>query len=313
MAPALVFDRISKFFGAARALEDVSFAVESGEILGLVGPNGAGKTTAMQVAAGFLLPSAGGGSLMGRRFGDAAARRQLGFLPDAPVFFAGNALSALRFAAALNDQSPSREAMERVLTRVGLTEWKRDVRRFSRGMQQRLGLAQALVHSPRVLILDEPASALDPQGVLEVRTLLQELRAAGAAILLSSHQLNEVAMVSDRIAFLHEGQLLRYGRLDELLASPGEMEIVLRNLPSDAEVEAEWGAASSPGTWRIAEGKTQRFLEMAWARGAELVSATPVRGDLTALFLQWTKTDWTKTESTKAEDATGKPSEAPHV
>jgi ABC-2 type transport system ATP-binding protein len=313
MPPALVFDRISKFFGAARALEDVSFAVESGEVLGLVGPNGAGKTTAMQVATGFLLPSSGGGSLMGRRFGDATARRQLGFLPDAPVFFAGNALSALRFAAALNDQSPSREAMERVLTRVGLTEWKRDVRRFSRGMQQRLGLAQALVHAPRVLILDEPASALDPQGVLEVRTLLQELRAAGAAILLSSHQLNEVAMVSDRIAFLHEGQLLRYGRLDELLASTGEMEIVLRNLSPDGEFDAQWGAASSPATWRIADGETQRFLEMAWARGAELVSATPVRGDLTALFLEWTKTEWTKSERTNAEDAKGKRSEASHV
>jgi ABC-2 type transport system ATP-binding protein len=308
MPPALVFDHISKYFGVARALEDVSFAVESGEILGLVGPNGAGKTTAMQVATGFLLPSSGGGSLMGRRFGDASARGQLGFLPDAPVFFAGNALSALRFAAALNDQSPSRETMERVLMRVGLTEWKRDVRRFSRGMQQRLGLAQALVHSPRVLILDEPASALDPQGVLEVRTLLQELRATGAAILLSSHQLNEVAMVSDRIAFLHEGQLLRYGRLDELLASTGEMEIVLRSFPPDAEFEAQWGAASSTATWRIAEGETQRFLEMAWARGAELVSATPVRGDLTALFLEWTKT-----ERAKAEGAKGKRSEASHV
>src|SRR5256885_13867713 len=112
MPPALVLDRISKSFGEARALDEVSFAVESGEILGLVGPNGAGKTTAMQVATGFLIPSSGEGSLMGRPFGDAAARRQLGFVPDAPVFFAGNALSALRFAAALNDQSPSREAME---------------------------------------------------------------------------------------------------------------------------------------------------------------------------------------------------------
>ena len=134
MPPALVFDRVSKYFGEARALDEVSFAVEPGEILGLVGPNGAGKTTAMQIATGFLLPSSGDGSLMGRRFSDATARRQLGFVPDAPVFFQGNALSALRFAAALNDLSPSREAREQVLTRVGLTEWKRDVRRFSRGV-----------------------------------------------------------------------------------------------------------------------------------------------------------------------------------
>jgi ABC-2 type transport system ATP-binding protein len=301
MPPALVFDGVSKYFGEARALDDVSFAVEPGEILGLVGPNGAGKTTAMQIATGFLLPSSGDGSLMGRRFSDATARRQLGFVPDAPVFFQGNALSALRFAAALNDLSPSREAMEQVLTRVGLTEWKRDVRRFSRGMQQRLGLAQALVHAPRVLILDEPASALDPEGVLKVRTLLQELRAAGAAILLSSHQLSEVAMVSDRIAFLHEGRLLRYGRLDELLESKGEMEIVLRNFTPDADFAAQWGAASAQGTWRIAAGEARRFLEMVWTRGAELVSATPVRGDLTTLFLEWTKTEWTKDEQTSSE------------
>jgi len=301
MPPALVFDRISKYFGEARALEEVSFAVEPGEILGLVGPNGAGKTTAMQIATGFLLPSSGDGSLMGRRFSDAAERRQLGFVPDAPVFFQGNALSALRFSAALNDLSPSREAMEQVLMRVGLVEWKRDVRRFSRGMQQRLGLAQALVHAPRVLILDEPASALDPEGVLKVRTLLQELRAEGAAILLSSHQLSEVATVSDRIAFLHEGKLLRYGRLDELLESKGEMEIVLRNFTPEAGFAAQWGEASATGTWRIAAGEARRFLETVWTRGAELVSATPLRGDLTTLFLEWTKTEGTKDERTSSE------------
>jgi len=286
--PALVLDHVSKHFGKAQALNDVSFAVEAGEIVGLVGPNGAGKTTAMQIAVGFLLPSSGGGWLMGRRFGDAKARRVLGFVPDAPVFFAGNAFDALRFAARLNDVTPTGEAVERVLTRVGLTEWKRDVRRFSRGMQQRLALAQALVHSPRMLILDEPASALDPQGVLDVRALLKELRAEGAAILLSSHQLSEVALVSDRIAFLHEGRLLRYGRLDELAGSTEQVEVVLRSFTPDAEFVARWGEPNGAGAWRIPSRRTRDFLEDAWARGAELMSATPVRGDLTSLFLEWT-------------------------
>lgn len=286
--PALVLDHVSKHFGKAQALNDVSFAVEAGEIVGLVGPNGAGKTTAMQIAVGFLLPSSGGGWLMGQRFGDAKARRVLGFVPDAPVFFAGNAFDALRFAAHLNDVTPTREAMERVLTRVGLTEWKRDVRRFSRGMQQRLALAQALVHSPRMLILDEPASALDPQGVLDVRALLKELRAEGAAILLSSHQLSEVALVSDRIAFLHEGRLLRYGRLDELAGSTEQVEVVLRSFTPDAEFVARWGEPNGAGAWRIPSKRTRDFLEDAWTRGAELMSATPVRGDLTSLFLEWT-------------------------
>src|ERR1700761_7654171 len=297
MPPALVFDRVSKNFGESRALDEVSFAVEPGEILGLVGPNGAGKTTAMQIATGFLLPSSGDGSLMGRRFSDAAERRQLGFVPDAPVFFQGNALSALRFAAALNNLSPSREAMEQVLTRVGLTEWKRDVRRFSRGMQQRLAMAQALGHSPRVLILDEPASALDPLGVLNVRTLLKELRAEGAAILLSSHQLSEVALVSDRVAFLNEGALVRYGPLDELLSSGDEVEVALHNFVPDAGFLARWGEANTSGVWRVRSGESRDFLENAWARGAELISVTPLRGDLTSLFLEWTR------KSAKSDEA----------
>jgi ABC-2 type transport system ATP-binding protein len=288
MPPALVFDRISKHFGPVRPLDEVSFALEPGEILGLVGPNGAGKTTAMQIATGFLLPSSGQGTLMGHRFGDAAARRQLGFVPDAPVFFGGNAFDALRFAARLSDIKPTRETMAGVLRRVGLMEWKRDVRRFSRGMQQRLALALALVHRPRVLILDEPASALDPQGVLDVRNLLKELRAEGAAILLSSHQLGEVASVSDRIAFLHEGRLVRYGRLNEFLSATSEVDVVLRNFRASADFTAQWGTESPPGRWRIAANDTQHFLEAAWAGGAELVSVTPVDGDLTALFLQWT-------------------------
>jgi ABC-2 type transport system ATP-binding protein len=289
MPPALVFEHISKHFGSAGALEDVSFLLEPGEILGLVGPNGAGKTTAMQIATGFLLPSSGQGTLMGQSFGHAAARQRLGFVPDAPVFFEGDAFDALRFAAQLSDVTPTREAMERLLRRVGLTEWKRDVRRFSRGMQQRLALALALVHDPKVLILDEPASALDPQGVLDVRNLLKELRAEGAAILLSSHQLGEVALVSDRIAFLHEGRLLRYGRLDELLGVASEVEIVLRNVEADPEFAARWGNEDAPGRWRIRASEVRRFLEAAWARGGELVSVTPMQGDLTSLFLQWTR------------------------
>lgn len=289
MPPALIFDRISKHYGKARALDDVSFAVEPGEIVGLVGPNGAGKTTAMQIATGFLLASSGNGSLMGRAFGDARARRQLGFVPDAPVFFSGNALDAMRFAAQLSDSVVTREAMEGVLARVGLRELERDVRRFSRGMQQRLALALALVHRPKVLILDEPASALDPEGVLDVRQLLKELRTEGVAILLSSHQLSEVALVSDRIAFLHEGRLLKYGLLNELLPSTEQVEVVLASFQPDAQFVHQWGAILPTGVWRIPSEEVRQFLEAAWGQGAILVSVTPVRGDLTELFLEWTR------------------------
>jgi ABC-2 type transport system ATP-binding protein len=289
MDPALVFDRVSKEFGTARALADVSFSLEPGEILGLVGPNGAGKTTAMQIATGFLLPNSGTGWLMGRSFRDAKARRQLGFVPDAPVFYGGDVFDTLRFAARLNDVQPTREQMEGALRRVGLTEWRRDVRRFSRGMQQRLAIAQAIIHHPRVFILDEPASALDPLGVVEIRTLLKELRAEGAAILLSSHQLNEVALVSDRIAFLHEGRLLRYGRLDALLGAADQVEVTLRGFTPDLGFGAAWGGSAASEAWRVPVSETRRFIEAAWAQGAELVSAVPVRRDLTELFLEWTR------------------------
>lgn len=291
MEPALAFDRVSKSFGTARALVDVSFSVQPGEILGLVGPNGAGKTTAMQIATGFLIPTSGTGSLVGRAFGDAKARRQLGFVPDAPVFYGGDVFDTLRFAARLNDVQPTREQMEGVLRRVGLTEWRRDVRRFSRGMQQRLGMAQAMIHQPRVFILDEPASALDPLGVVEVRKLLMELRAGGAAILLSSHQLNEVAMVSDHIAFLHEGRLLRYGRLDALLGAADQVEVTLHRLAPEPAFAAVWGAYRNGDVWRLPVSETQRFIEAAWTRSAELVSVIPVRRDLTELFLEWTRSD----------------------
>jgi ABC-2 type transport system ATP-binding protein len=289
MDPALVFDHVSKQFGTARALVDVSFSLQPGEILGLVGPNGAGKTTAMQIATGFLLPSSGKGWLMGRSFRDAKARRQLGFMPDAPVFYGGDVFDTLRFAARLNDVQPTRDQMERVLRRVGLTEWRRDVRRFSRGMQQRLGMAQAMIHHPRVFILDEPASALDPLGVIEIRTLLMELRGEGAAILLSSHQLNEVALVSDRIAFLHEGRLLRYGRLDELLGTADQVEVTLRGFRAKQGFASAWGGSAAGDVWRVPVSETRRFLEAAWAEGAELVSVVPVRRDLTELFLQWSR------------------------
>jgi ABC-2 type transport system ATP-binding protein len=179
--------------------------------------------------------------------------------------------------------------MERVLRRVGLTEWRRDVRRFSRGMQQRLGMAQAMIHHPRVFILDEPASALDPLGVIEIRTLLMELRGEGAAILLSSHQLNEVALVSDRIAFLHEGRLLRYGRLDELLGTADQVEVTLRGFRAKQGFASAWGGSAAGDVWRVPVSETRRFLEAAWAEGAELVSVVPVRRDLTELFLQWSR------------------------
>ena len=189
--PRMVLDGISKRFGKLLALDGVSLTVRPGEILSFVGPNGAGKTTAIRILLGLLRATGGWGSLLGRPLGDAEPRARVGYVPDAPVFFPGNAMDAVGFAARLSGARPVRARIEETLRRVGVHEWRRDVRTFSRGMQQRLALAQALIHEPLVLILDEPAAALDPVGVVEVRALLKALRAQGVSILFSSHQLAE--------------------------------------------------------------------------------------------------------------------------
>ncbi len=285
--------------GGVTALDGLTLELRRGEVLGLLGPNGAGKTTAMELALGFLRASAGRGWLLGKPFGDAAARARVGYAPDAPVFFAGSAVEALAFAARLNGVRPDRRRLESVLEMVGLRDGRRgagrgaqDVRKFSRGMQQRLGLAQALVGDPEVLILDEPASALDPLGVAEVRELLRRLRAEGKSILFSSHQLTEVEQVCDRVAFLHAGRLLHCGPLRELLEVPGRVEVVVRGLPAGLPVRARLGESELEANagltrWVLPAGQEQRVIEEAWAAGAELVSVRPAGRSLPEVFAGW--------------------------
>ncbi len=194
MAAALEFQSTTKRFGAYAALDSLSLTLEPGEILGFLGPNGAGKTTAIHLALGFLKPSTGGGTILGKPFGHTATRSRVGFLSDSPAFFAGTARSALELAGRLNNiRNPRlRERSRELLARLNLAVAGKDARRFSRGMQQRLGIAQALINDPEILILDEPTSALDPPGVLEVRELLRAARDEGKSIFFSSHQLSEV-------------------------------------------------------------------------------------------------------------------------
>jgi ABC-2 type transport system ATP-binding protein len=190
MEPRLIMDGISKRFGSLLALDRVSLTLGPGEILGFVGPNGAGKTTAIHILLGFLHPTSGKGSLMGHALTEPAARARVGYVPDTPVFFPGNAVDAVGFAARLSGVTAAggaiRGEIEDTLRRVGVHEWRRDVRKFSRGMQQRVALAQALIHDPEVLILDEPAAALDPEGVLDIREILKGLRGQEHPLLVPS-------------------------------------------------------------------------------------------------------------------------------
>jgi ABC-2 type transport system ATP-binding protein len=291
MAPRLEFSAISKQFGNYTALHPLTLSLEPGEILGFLGPNGAGKTTAIHLALGFLWPSAGSGKLLGKPFGDAGARSRLGFVPDVPVFFPESGFRSVEFAARLNGIDDPRLAknIRDLLGAVDLPDDRKDARQYSRGMQQRLALAQALINDPELLILDEPAAALDPAGVQQVRELLRNARHAGKSIFFSSHQLTEVEQICDQIAFLNQGRLVRSGSLKEFQGQSDRVEIEVRGLPLAEANRISPATANESGAIRmtVPAQEQRRVIEAVWHVGGEIVSLAPLRHRLEDLFLEW--------------------------
>jgi ABC-2 type transport system ATP-binding protein len=214
-----------KRYGARAALAGVSLRLAAGEALGLLGPNGAGKTTALRLLLGFTRPSGGGVSLFGRDPRDPAARRGVGYLPERLVLpERATVRGFLRLQAALAGiDAAARDAeVDAALATVGLADRARErIGGLSKGLRQRLGFANALLGQPALLVLDEPASGLDPLGIRDARAWILAARERGAALLVSSHTLSEVERTCDRIAILNEGKLAASGALGEL-AGPGE-------------------------------------------------------------------------------------------
>ncbi|MEX0676418.1 MAG: ABC transporter ATP-binding protein [Pirellulales bacterium] len=238
-SPAVDVRNLSKryrdgIFGGRRidALLGVSLSVEHGEIFGLLGPNGAGKTTLIKVLLGIVRATRGEASLLGRPAGSRSGRKQVGYLPENHRIgrhHTGN--SALAFFGSLSGLSGAEIRRRRgdLLAAVGLAEWGRTpIRKYSKGMLQRLGLAQAMLHDPQLLILDEPTDGVDPVGRSEMRANLQQLKAAGKTVFINSHLLQEVELVCDRVAILDCGKLLHLGSIAELTRhrSDGEVRIV---------------------------------------------------------------------------------------
>jgi ABC-2 type transport system ATP-binding protein len=279
------------------ALRGVSFRVEPGEVFGFLGPNGAGKTTAIHILMGFIFPIRGCASLFGYPAGDLRARRRAGFLPENFAFHrfltAGKLLRFhLRLAGVRSDRAGEERMTQELLRRVKL-ETQRDVRigRFSRGMVQRIGLAQAVLNDPDLLVLDEPTSGLDPIGRKEVRELIVEFKARGKTIFLSSHLLSEVELVCDRVAVINQGSLKQVGRVQELLGAGDQVEVVVSTLSDELRdwAQAEGGAVALDGshTRIIIDGRHQRALiEKTWAAGADVISVNPVRSSLEDLFVK---------------------------
>jgi ABC-2 type transport system ATP-binding protein len=214
--------------GQLVAVDAFSFEVQPGEIVGLLGPNGAGKTTAMQLALGLLHPDAGESKLFGLDPEDLTARRQVGYAPDAPLF--PRPLTGMQVLELHCDLlGVGRERAAKFVEELNFKEpARRPSATYSRGQQQRLGLAQALLGEPALLLLDEPTAGLDPAGVAQVREILLAVKARGGAVLLNSHLLSEVERVCDRVLFIKGGRLLR---THDVLSGGRRLELRLANAP----------------------------------------------------------------------------------
>jgi ABC-2 type transport system ATP-binding protein len=221
--PALAVHALRKSYGTTEALKGVDLEVREGELFGLLGPNGAGKSTLVKIACGLVRPTAGTAEVAGERAGSQPAQRALGYLAELfrfPDWLSADELLVLHQKLAESDGGAAER--ERLLELVGLSELSgRRVGAMSKGMQQRLGIAQAMIGSPKLLLLDEPTSALDPAGRRTVRELLERLRERGVAVLLNSHLLSEVELVCDRVAIIARGEVVAAGSPAELSHSGG--------------------------------------------------------------------------------------------
>ncbi len=252
---------------AACALAGVTLRIPAGAVVGVVGPNGSGKSTLLKIILGLLAPSAGACRVFGVPSTQVGARRGVGYLPEAPEFgpeFTG--LEIVRYHARLGGVPPAqaRPAAEAALVRVGLAEaMHRRAGAYSQGMRQRLGLAQALVPEPRLLVLDEPVSGVDPIGAEEFCRLVSQFRAEGRTVVFSSHLLRQVERISDHVVMLHRGRVVLQSRVADLAGRRGEMALLVDPLPAALLAELD-----------------------AWlqARGAHLRAAGPPPGGLEQAF-----------------------------
>lgn len=257
--PAVSVHHLTKVFkgtlgkGAFRAVQNLTLEVKSGEVYGLIGPNGSGKSTTMKVILDLLKPTEGSTSIFGRPSTEVASRSEVGFLPENPYFYKHlTGRETLHFYGSLCGMrgAPLKERASEMLALTGLEDAaERRVGGYSKGMLQRLGLGQALIHEPRLLVLDEPTAGVDPSGSRKIRDLIIEFRSRGITVLVTSHLLEQMQEVCDRVGIMAHGRMVREGRLNELIAVENQTELVLENASPallakiDALVKAEGGDA----------------------------------------------------------------------
>ncbi len=294
---------LSKIYEAAlkgqdvHALKDLNLTIHSGEIFAYLGPNGSGKTTTIKLLLGLIFPTKGEMEILGSKdIGSAAVRRQIGYLPEGayyPDFLRGEEI--LRFYGQLYGLSGAdlRKRVDHTLDVVGMTRArKRLLRGYSKGMRQRIGLAQALISDPQILILDEPTTGLDPIARKEIRDILANLRDQGKTLLISSHELLEAELISNRVGILYEGVLQTSGTLDELLTN---REIVVHVLDATPDALAKLTAAGievedtieNKASLRVPDTlSVYQALEICKAHNLTLQSIAPRRETLEELFVR---------------------------
>jgi ABC-2 type transport system ATP-binding protein len=300
-APALEFQDVTKTYRRwlggqqVAALSRVSFSAAEGEVCAFLGPNGAGKTTSISILMGFLYADRGRIRVLGFEPGDVRAKKRIGFVPENFAFYKHmNAEKLLRFHAKLAGVAEHNAAtlIPDLIAKVGLSSYaKLKIGRYSRGMVQRLGIAQSLLGDPELLILDEPTSGLDPSGRKEVRDVILSLKAAGKTIFLSSHLLSEVEQVCDQAVIIDRGRVVRAGTMKKLLDTGDQVEIVAVTLPEELEaVLREWGATVKRGVQTmsiVASGARKReIVERLWLAGSDVLRLNPVKGSLEDLYIK---------------------------
>lgn len=280
---------------AVVAVDNLNLVVERGEIFGFLGPNGAGKTTTIKMLLGLIFPTSGQGWVLGNPIGDKRTKEKVSYMPENPYFYdymTGEDL--LYFYGGLFGLRGSalKKKVDELLQLVGLNEHrKKQLSGYSRGMMQRIGIAQALLNDPELLILDEPTSGLDPIAHREVRELLIRLKEQGKTIFLCSHQLSDVEMVCDKVGIMNKGKLVTTGKLEDLLRV-GEMEIAVEGLEPSKIEQVEKIASrvyKKDGDYLLyadGEEKTQEIIDFVRNNGGKIISVVPLRRSLEELFVE---------------------------
>jgi ABC-2 type transport system ATP-binding protein len=305
VVPAIETVGLRKVYGRTTVLHDLTLSVAPGEIFGFLGPNGAGKTTTVKILMGLVRPTAGEARIFGLPAGNRLARQRVGYLPENFRFhdwLTGAGLLDFHGRLAGLSTDERRARIPEVIERVGLAgKGDARIRTYSKGMTQRIGLAQAIFHRPDLVLLDEPTSALDPVGRREVRDLIRSLREDGITVFLNSHLLSEVEMVCDRVAIIDRGRVVRSGRMAELLSGVAELRVMvdradrelLAALKDHAEIMAVEAIGDDPGsrhgatvTLAVTDLEIAPLVaETVMRRGYQLFGLVPVHRTLEEIFM----------------------------